>query len=106
MFPPSAWILPLEFTGGGLSGPGKIMIDSEGNVWAGDNFLFGAQNQDALWAGHLSKFARNGRPLSPMTTGFTGGGVEGIGFGLAIDSHDNVWATTYASRAIVLFDKT
>ena len=22
-FPPSAWILPLKFTGGGLSGPGK-----------------------------------------------------------------------------------
>ena len=55
---------------------------------------------------NLSKFAPNGRPLSPMTSGFTGGGVEGIGFGLAIDAHDNVWATTYGSRAIVKFDKT
>jgi streptogramin lyase len=103
---PSAWVLPLKFTGGGLSAPGKMMVDSQGNVWAGDNFIVGAQNQDALWAGNLSKFAPNGKALSPQTSGFTGGGVEGIGFGLAIDAQDNCWATTYGSRAIVKFDKT
>jgi hypothetical protein len=105
-YAPSAWIFPLKFTGGGLSAPGKLMIDSEGNAWAGDNFLVGAQNQDALWAGNLSKFAPNGKPLSPHPTGFTGGGVEGIGFGLAIDAQDNVWGTTYGTQAIVKFDKT
>jgi outer membrane murein-binding lipoprotein Lpp len=31
-YAPSAWIFPLKFTGGGLSGPGKLMIDSEGNA--------------------------------------------------------------------------
>jgi uncharacterized protein (TIGR03000 family) len=102
---PSAWVLPLKFTGGGLSAPGKMMIDSQGNLWAGNNFIVGFQNQDALWAGNLSKFAPNGRPLSPMTTGFTGGGLEGVGFGLAIDAEDNVWATCYGSRTIVKFDK-
>ncbi len=105
-YAPSAWIFPLKFTGGGLSAPGKLMFDSEGNPWAGDNFLVGAQNQDSLWAGNLTKFAPNGKPLSPSPTGFTGGGVEGIGFGLAIDAHDNVWGTTYGSKAIVEFDKT
>jgi hypothetical protein len=103
---PSAWVLPLKFTGGGLSAPGKLMIDSKGNVWAGNNFIVGAQNQDDLWAGNLSKFAPNGQPLSPMTTGFTGGGLEGIGFGMAIDANDNVWASTYGSRAIVRFDQS
>lgn len=88
-----------------MSGPGKMMFDSEGNAWAGDNFLVGAQNQDALWAGNLSKFSPNGKPLSPHPTGFTGGGVGGIGFGLAIDAHDDVWGTTYATKAIVKFDK-
>ncbi len=82
------------------------MIDSQGNVWAGDNFLVGAQNQDVLWTGNLSKFAPDGRPLSPITTGFTGGGLEGIGFGLAVDAGDNVWATTYGSKAIVRFDNS
>jgi hypothetical protein len=103
---PSAWVLPLKFTGGGLSAPGKMMIDSKGNVWAGNNFLVGAQNLDELWAGNLSEFAPNGRPLSPITTGFTGGGLQGIGFGMAIDADDNVWATTYGGRAIVKFDNT
>ena len=103
---PSAWVFPLKFTGGGLSAAGKMMIDSEGNVWAGDNFIVGAQNQDALWDGNLSKFAPNGKPLSPVITGFTGGGVEGIGFGLAIDAQDNCWGTSYGSKTIVEFDKT
>jgi len=103
---PSAWVLPLKFTGGGLSAPGKLMIDSKGNIWAGNNFLVGAQNLDELWDGNLSKFAPNGRPLSPMTTGFTGGGLQGIGFGMAIDADDNVWATTYGSRSVVKFDNS
>src|SRR5262245_62858248 len=98
---PSAWVLPLKFSGGGLCAPGKMMIDSQGNVWAGDNMIVGAQNQDALWAGSLSKLAPNGKPLSPSPFGFTGGGVEGIGFGLAIDAQDNVWGTCYGSKAIV-----
>ena len=101
---PSAWVLPLKFTGGGLSAPGKLMIDSKGNVWAGDNFIVGAQNQDALWDGNVSKFAPDGRPLSPMTTGYTGGGLEGIGFGMAIDADDNVWVTCYGSKTIAKFD--
>jgi hypothetical protein len=105
-YSPSAWIFPLKFTGGGYSGAGKLMIDSEGNAWAGDNFLVGAQNQDVLWDGNLTKFAPNGKALSPSPSGFTGGGVEGIGFGLAIDGHDNVWGTTYGTKAIVKFDKT
>src|SRR6516165_11555154 len=52
---PSAWVLPLKFTGGGLSAPGKMMIDSKGNVWAGDNFIVGAQNLDEFWDGKRSR---------------------------------------------------
>ena len=69
-FPPSAWVLPLKFTGGGLSAPGKLMIDGQGNCWAADNFLVGAQNQSILWSGNITKLAPNGQPLSPMTSGF------------------------------------
>jgi hypothetical protein len=101
---PSAWVLPLKFTGGGLSAPGRMMFDSKGNLWAGDNFIVGAQNVDELWDGNLSEFAPNGKPLSPMTTGFTGGGVEGVGYGLAIDAADNVWVTTYGSQTIAKFN--
>ena len=57
---PSAWVLPLKFTGGGYVAGGKCMFDSEGNLWVGDNFTVGWQGQDSLWQGHATKFAPNG----------------------------------------------
>jgi streptogramin lyase len=105
-FAPSAWIFPLKFTGGGLSGPGKLMLDSEGNAWVANNFLVGAQNQDTEWAGNLSKFAPNGIALSPSPLGFRGGGLAGPGFGLALDTRENVWITSWSGHTISLFDKT
>ncbi|MCP9801596.1 hypothetical protein [Synechococcus sp. RedBA-s] len=103
-FAPSAWVLPLKFAGGGVSGGGKLMFDSQGNAWVGNNFVVGGQSQAILWNGNLSKFAPNGKPLSPMTTGFSGGGLSGVGFGLAIDAQDNAWVSGYASQNITKFD--
>ena len=104
-YAPSAWVLPLKFDGGGYRAGGKAMFDSEGNFWVGDNFTVGWQGQDSLWEGHATKFAPNGHPLSPSTTGFTGGGMEGGTFGAAVDANDNAWFTTYGTKAIVVFDK-
>ena len=105
-FAPSAWIFPLKFTGGGYSGGGKLMIDSEGNAWVADNFTVGAENQDASWTGGLTKFAPNGRPLSPSPLGFRGGGIAGPGFGLTLDAQDNAWATSFTGQNITKFDKS
>ncbi len=102
---PSAWVLPLRFDGGGYRAGGKAMFDSRGNLWVPDNFSIGWQGQDSLWEGHATKFAPDGRPLSPITTGFTGGGMEGGTFGAAIDAHDNAWFTNYGSRSVTVFNK-
>lgn len=102
---PSAWVLPLRFDGGGYRAGGKAMFDSQGDLWVGDNFTVGWQGQDSLWQGHASEFAPNGQPLSPITTGFSGGGMEGGTFGAAVDAHDNVWLTSYGSKSITVFDK-
>lgn len=104
-FPPSAWVLPLKFDGGGYVAGGKVMFDSEGNAWVGNNFTVGWQGQDDLWQGNVSKFAPDGSPLSPMTTGFTGGGFAGGTFGAAVDANDNAWLTSYGGKSISLFDK-
>ncbi len=104
-FAPSAFVFPLKFSGGGVSGGGKLMIDSEGNAWVADNFTVGAQNQDASWTGGLSKFAPNGKPLSPSPLGFRGGGIAGPGFGLTLDAQDNAWATSFTGQNITKFDK-
>jgi hypothetical protein len=102
---PSAWVLPVKFTGGGVSGPGKIMFDSQGNVWTGANFLVGSQAGDAFWNGNMAKFSPNGRALSPAPLGFAGGGLKGPGFGTAVAADDKVWITSTASRSISLFDR-
>jgi hypothetical protein len=105
-FAPSAWVLPLKFDGGGYVAGGKMMFDSQGNLWVADNFTVGYQGQDTFWQGHLTKFAPNGRPLSPITTGFAGGGMHGGTFGLAIDANDNVWADSYqGGMSISVFNK-
>jgi hypothetical protein len=105
-FSPSAFVFPLKFTGGGYSGGGKLMIDSEGNAWVADNFLPGSQNQDASWTGSLSKFAPNGKALSPSPFGFRGGGLAGPGFGLTLDAQENVWVNSFTGQNITKFDKT
>lgn len=103
-FAPSAWVLPLKFTGGGYTGGAKVMFDHEGNAWSGANFIVGSQGHDALWDGNMSKFSPNGQPLSPPTTGFAGGGLHGPGFGTAIDAKGRVWIDSTSGRTISLFD--
>jgi streptogramin lyase len=105
-YPPSAWVLPLKFAGGGYVAGGKAMFDSEGNLWVGDNFTTGWQAHDALWQGNASKSGPNGKAISPITTGFAGGGMRGGTFGAAVDSHDNAWLASYGGQSIAVFDKT
>jgi hypothetical protein len=102
---PSAWVFPLKFDGGGFRAGGKAMFDSEGNLWVGDNFTVGWQGQDTLWQGNATKFAPNGKPLSPSPTGFTGGGMQGGTFGAAVDAKDNAWLTSYGGKSIAVFNK-
>ena len=105
-FAPSAWTLSLVYAGGGLNSLGGIAIDGEGNMWADDNFLAGAQS--TIWnsfGGGISKIAPNGRPLSPMTLGYRGGGIDGPGFGIAVGADDKVWATSLAGKTISVFDR-
>ncbi|MBX3437257.1 MAG: hypothetical protein KF861_07205 [Planctomycetaceae bacterium] len=105
-FDPPAWTLSLVYAGGGLNSLGGIAIDGEGNMWADDNFLVGAQSTlYGQFGGGLSKIAPNGRPLSPMTFGYRGGGIDGPGFGIAISDDDKVWATSLIGKTISVFDR-
>jgi streptogramin lyase len=105
-FAPSAWTLSLVYSGGGLNSLGGIAIDGEGNMWADDNFLVGSQSTIfSSFGGGISKIAPNGRPLSPMTLGYRGGGIDGPGFGIAISADDKVWATSLAGKNISSFDR-
>jgi hypothetical protein len=105
-FAPSAWTLSLVYAGGGMNSLGGIAIDGEGNMWSDNNFLVGTQSTIySQFGGGLSKIAPNGRPLSPMTVGYRGGGIDGPGFGIAIGADDKVWATSLGAKNISVFDR-
>jgi hypothetical protein len=105
-FAPSAWTLSLVFAGGGLSAPGGIAFDGEGNLWTADNCLVGGQSTiyHGLGGG-VSKIAPNGKPISPMTFGYRGGGVDCPGFGIAVAADNKVWADSLDGKTISVFDR-
>ena len=56
-------------------------------------------------AGKCDKFDPNGKPLSPITTGFAGGGMQGGTFGAAVDAKDKAWLASYGGKSIAVFDE-
>jgi hypothetical protein len=77
---PNDWTMSLTITGGGLSSPTSLAIDSESNVWVA--------GQD----GPLSEFGPQGTPLS--TTGYGAGTIAQV-FSVAVDSTGDVWVTNF-----------
>jgi hypothetical protein len=92
---PGDWMLSISYTGGGLSEPSALAIDSTGNVWAADYCIItGSVCSNPAPPAPLaavSKLSPVGQPISP-SSGYTGGGMDQI-FGLAIDNNDNAWVT-------------
>ena len=90
-YAPSDFALSLWFDGGGTLAPGKLSIDANGNVWSGVNWMPGSQSSVATnLGGGTAKFAPDGTALSPPITGFTGMGLDGVGWGTGV-SQDKVW---------------
>lgn len=107
LFAPGTWTIALRYAGGGLAGLGGIAIDGEGNAWAANNQMAGSQStMYGGIGGTLSELAPNGRPISPMTTGYTGGGVDFPGWGLTIAGDGKVWVTSIGGKTISAFDRT
>ncbi len=94
---PSAWTLALSYVGNGseIDGPGNMAIDRDGNVWSTtNNYTFNADDSlPACAGGAVSELTPTGAdaPGAP----FSGGGVSGAGFGIAIDTIGNVWVSNF-----------
>ncbi|QDV67668.1 Virginiamycin B lyase [Rosistilla carotiformis] len=103
---PSAWTLSLVYAGGGFYAVGGAAIDGEGNFWTNNNWMPGSQTTIyQQFGGGEGKFAPNGKPLSPMITGFNGGGIDSPGWGIAFSSDDKVWVTNLIGRTISVLDR-
>ena len=83
------------------------MFDAEGNLWSGQNWLPGSQSGvNKSTGGGVGKITPDGTPLSPPITGFTGMGIDGVGWGTAV-ANDKVWITSFNGKILVLnFDGT
>ncbi|HEY7234452.1 MAG TPA: hypothetical protein VH539_09910 [Gemmatimonadaceae bacterium] len=101
-FAPPDFALMLCFAGGGMYANGRLMFDADGNLWSGQNWMPGSQSGvlRSIGGGTI-KLAPNGKPLSPPVTGFTGMGVDGIGWGTGV-TRDKVWVTSFNGRIGVM----
>jgi hypothetical protein len=101
-YAPDDFALMLCFAGGGLNSPGRLLFDANGNMWTGVNWVPGAQNSLAVnIGGGVVELAPNGAAISPPVTGFTGMGLDGVGWGTGI-TRDNVWASSFNGKILVL----
>jgi hypothetical protein len=99
---PDDFVLSLCFSGGGNYSAGKLCFDADGNLWSGQNWMPGSQSGviRSIGGGTI-KFAPNGTALSPAITGFTGMGVDGIGWGTGV-ALDKVWVTGFNGKIGVM----
>jgi hypothetical protein len=103
LYPPPDFVLALWFGGGGSYSNGNMVFDAEGNMWCGQNWMAGSQSGVRRnIGGGLIKFTPNGTALSPPITGFTGMGVDGVGWGTGV-TLDKVWVASFTG-AIGVFD--
>jgi hypothetical protein len=99
---PPDFSLSLCFAGGGVYANGRFMFDASGNLWSGQNWMPGSQSGvNKSIGGGVVKFAPNGTPLSPPITGFTGMGLDGVGWGTAV-TLDKVWASSFNGKILVM----
>ncbi|MGE5336052.1 MAG: hypothetical protein ACM3JL_01350 [Nitrososphaerota archaeon] len=93
---PDAWTLALRFEGSppGLDGPGNIAVDRQGSLWVINNYKYSRRvHQPACASEKLFRFTPTGQtyPGSP----YTGGGINGAGFGVTLDPFNHVWVGNF-----------
>jgi hypothetical protein len=102
VYAPDDFALSLAFSGGGDYANGRFMFDAEGNLWSGMNWMPGSQSGvNKSTGGGVGKFSPNGTALSPPITGFTGMGIDGVGWGTAV-TKDRVWISSFNGKILVM----
>lgn len=85
---PNAWVLAIKYVGNGneFDGPGNMAIDRHGNLWITNNYdgaLLACGGKQIL---ELTPAGQDA-PGAP----FSGGGLDGAGFGISIDPTGHIW---------------
>jgi sugar lactone lactonase YvrE len=94
--PPSAWTLALVYEGNGheFDGPGEMSVDTQGNIWITNNYVYSRDPRTCVSGGRqLLRLTPTGMdaPGAP----YSGGGLFGAGFGITIDPMGKVWVGNF-----------
>lgn len=105
----NSFVLALRYIGGDinhqvLDGPGNIAFDRFGNAWINNNYAYATDPKQPVCGStkvieltptgkyaHGSPFGGNDQTQD----GVGAGGLYGAGFGIGIDTKDNVWITNF-----------
>lgn len=93
---PAAWTLALRYEGNGreLDGPGNLAFDRAGDAWVVNNYTYGADPREPVCGGRqLLRLRPDGRDSRGAP--YSGGGLYGAGFGVALDPGGDVWAANF-----------
>lgn len=93
---PDAWTLALRFEGRKrtMNGPGNFAIDAGGSLWVANNYEYSRDAHESVCGSELLlRFTPTGKnyPGAP----YEGGGINGVGFGIAIDPRGRVWTGNF-----------
>jgi hypothetical protein len=78
------------------------MFDANGNLWTGVNWMPGSQSSvDTSIGGGVAELRPDGSAISPAITGFTGAGIDGVGWGTAV-TRQNVWVSSFNGKILVM----
>lgn len=95
---PESWVIALLFQGTGrqFRGPGNFLFDADGNVWITNNYV-PARDARLVCAGRT---VLKLDPYSERQTvhEYPGGGVDGVGFGIAQDARGRIWVSNYGFK--------
>jgi hypothetical protein len=96
---PNSWTLAIRYNGNGheMDGPGNMVFDKDGNIWSTNNYEFNSDPHESVCAGKtLIKLTPTGEdaPGAP----YSGGGVNGAGFGITLDPNGNVWVGNFGFK--------
>ncbi len=95
---PQSWVIALAFQGNGreFRGPGNFLFDDDGNVWITNNYV-PARDARLVCAGQaLLKLEPYSAEQSVKQ--YTGGGVNGVGFGITKDAAGRIWVSNYGFK--------
>lgn len=92
---PRSWTLALKFIGNGrqFDGPGNITVAADGDLWINNNYSKSADPTKICGSRNIFRLSPF-LPGTPVAT-FSGGGLDGSGFGITSDPRGHIWVSNF-----------